>query len=148
MKWLGIILMAALLAVAPGYSQAQTPAKSTPAPAAQPEGAEVKAAPAAPAQSSTPEVWKEYEKNAAQDLDVLERQIHDLSVKAQTAAPQVKRSMLRAMLSLDRQALAARQKLDKLEKASQKDWGALKAEMDKALDNLKKSYASVEAHLH
>jgi hypothetical protein len=148
MKWLGIILMAILLAAAPGYSQAQTPAKATPAPAAQPQGAEMKAAPATAAKSSTPEARKEYEKKAAQDLDVLQQQIHDLSVKAQTAAPQVKSSMIRAMVSLDRQEIAARKKLGNLKKASQKDWDALKTEMDKVLDNLKKSYASVEVHLH
>ena len=108
----------------------------------------MKAAPAAPAESYTPEARKEYEKNAAKDLDVLKQQIHDLSVKAQTAAPQIKRSMLRAMVSLDRQVIAAQKRLGDLEKASQKDWGALKAEMDKALDNLKKSYDNVEAHLH
>jgi hypothetical protein len=55
MMWLGIILMAALLAVAPGYSQAQTPAKAKLAPAAQPQGSEMKAAPAAPAPSYTAE---------------------------------------------------------------------------------------------
>jgi hypothetical protein len=139
MMWLGIILMAALLAVAPGYSQAQTPA-------AQPQGSEMKVAPAAPAPSYTAETRKEYEKKAAQDLDALKQQIHDLSVKAQTAAPQVKRSMTRAMLALDKQEIAARQKLGKLEKASQNDWNALKTEMDKVLDNLKKSFDNIEAH--
>ena len=149
MKAFGIMLVAVLLAIAPGSSQAQPPAKEAPAPAVQPQAQGVKAAPApAAAKSYTAEARKEYEKKVANDLDVMKQQIRDLGVKAHTAAPQIKRTMLRTMVSLDRQEIAARKKLADLEKASQEDWGALKVEMDKALDNLKKSYDNVEAHLH
>lgn len=135
MKWLGIMLMAVLLAIVPGYGQAQPQAK---------EATEVKPAPAA---NYTPEARKDYEKIAAKDLEALEQQIRDLSVKAHTAAPQIKRTMVKAAVSLDKQAVAARKMLGDLQKASQKNWGDIKTAMDKALDDLKKSYDDVEARL-
>lgn len=131
MKWLGIMLMAVLLAIVPGYGQAQPQAKEATAPAA----------------NYTPEARKDYEKNAAKDLEALEQQIRDLSVKAHTAAPQIKRTMVKAAVSLDKQAVAARKMLGDLQNASQKNWGDIKTAMDKALDDLKKSYDNVVARL-
>ncbi len=129
MKLLGIILTAALLAVAPAYGQAQ---KESPAPKAK---------------SYTAGERQAYEKKTAGDLEDLEAKIHDLNAKAHAAAPQIKRTMLRAMLGLQKQSLAAKNKLAGLEKASEKDWGGLKVDMDKAMQELTKAYEDAESRL-
>ncbi len=132
MKLLAIILTAAVLAVAPGYGQAQQAKKESPPPQAK---------------SYTAGERQAYEKKTAKDLDELQQQIHDLSVKVQTVEPQIKRTMLRSLVVLEKQYIAAKNKLAALEKASEKDWGGLKADMDKAMQELTKAYQEVESRL-
>ena len=79
MKWLGIMFMAALLAIAPGYGSAQQP-KDTP-PATQPQSPEVKGEAAGTAKSFTPAERQAYEKKTAADLDEMEQRIGELVLK-------------------------------------------------------------------
>lgn len=146
MKWLGILL-AALLAVAPGYGQAQPQGKESP-PAAPPKAAEVKEAPAPPAvKGYTPKERKEYEKKIAADLAKLRDRIGELKTGYTKAAPQMKRTLRRELANLDRQAIAAENKLADWQKASENDWNSLKAEMDKAMEELKTACAGAESRL-
>ena len=68
MRWLGILVAAALLAMTPGYGGAQSPLKSP-----RPEGTQVKGSAgegqaAAQQKSLSPEERKAYEKKIAADL--------------------------------------------------------------------------------
>lgn len=147
MNWLGIMLMAALLAVVPGYGRAQPQGKETPPPAAQPKGPEVKQAPAtAVAKSYTPQQRKEYQKKIAADLAALEKKIEGLSEEQAKVPPKLKRMVLRSRVDLQRKDIIAKNKLTALEKASEKDWNALKAGMDKAMEDLRKAYEGIAAH--
>lgn len=122
MKWLGILLTAALLAFAPGYGQAQPQGKESPPPAAPPKGPEVKEAPTPPAvKSYTPKERKEYEKKIATDLAKLRDRIGELKTGYTKAAPQMKRTLRREIATLDRLAIAAQNKLADWQKASEKD---------------------------
>ena len=80
MKWLGILFMAALLVIAPGYGSAQQP-KDTP-PATQPQGPAVKGEAAGTAKSFTPAERQAYEKKTAEELDAIQQKIADLRIKA------------------------------------------------------------------
>jgi hypothetical protein len=146
MKWLGIMLMAALLAIAPGYGWAVPPAQGTSAPPP-PQGAGVKAEPAAGVKSYTPKEREAYENKTAADLDELQNKISELRLKATTGAPQKKRMIVRAAKNLQIRAIVARNQLDALQKAPPADWTAAKANLDKSMEDLKKYWASVEVHL-
>ena len=145
MKWLGIMFMAALLASAPSYGSAQ-PAKDT-SPATQPQGPEVKGEAAGTAKSFTPAERQAYEKKTAADLKKMQEKVDALKVKARQVVQQKKRMALKAMISLQRQANAAKNTLADLEKAPDQDWSRFKAQMDKAMEDLTKTYQEVEAQL-
>ena len=147
MKWLGIMLMAALLASAPGYASAQPAGKKEPSAATQPQGSAVKAEPAGPAKSSTPEGRKAYEKKTAEELEAIQQKIAELRVKANTGAPQKKRMIIRAANNLQIQRLTAQNELTALEKASETAWGQEKANLDKAMEDLRKSWEAAAVHL-
>lgn len=147
MNWLGILLMAALLAVVPGYGRAQPQEKETPPPAAQPKGPEMKQAPApSAAKSYTPKEKKEYQKKTAADLAALEKKIEGLMEEQAKAPQQLKRMIIRGRVDLQRKDIIAKNKLAALEKASGKDWNALKDGLDKAMEDLRKSYEAMAAH--
>ena len=137
MKWFGIMFMAALLASAPGYGSAQQP-KDTP-PATQPQGPEVKGEAAGTVKSFTPAEKKAYEKKTAEELDAIQQKIADLRVRAATGASQQKRGLMLTANNLQMQKIAAGKRLTTLEKASETAWGQQKAELDKAMEDLKKS---------
>jgi acyl-CoA reductase-like NAD-dependent aldehyde dehydrogenase len=137
MKWLGIIFMAALLASAPGYGSAQ-PAKDT-SPATQPQGTEVKGQAAGTAKSFTPAERKAYEKKTAEELDAIQQKIADLRVKATGGAAQQKRGLMLAANNLQLQKVAAGNRLTTLEKAPETAWGQQKADLDKAMVDLRMS---------
>ena len=136
MKWLGIMFMAALLASAPGYGSAQ-PAKDT-SPATQPQGPEVKGEPAGTA-SFTPAERQAYEKKTAEELDTIQQKIADLRIKAGTGAPQKKRVVNLSANNLQMQKIAVANRLTALEKAPETAWGQQKADLDKAMVDLRKS---------
>jgi hypothetical protein len=138
MKWLGIMFMAALLAFAPGYGIAQQP-KDT-APVAQPQGPEVKGEPAGTVKSFTPAERQAYEKKTAEELDAMQQKIADLRIKATAGASQQKRGLMLAANKLQLQKVAAGNRLTALEKAPETAWGAQKADLDKAMAELRKAF--------
>jgi hypothetical protein len=131
MRWLGLWLIAALLALTPSYGSAQPAGEKAP-PAAQ---------------SYTPKERQAYQKKVAADLDKLQQEISDLGAAGGTAAPQMKRARMRVLLGLQKQVFAAQNQLATMEKASGPEWSGLKAAMDKALSELIKSYKEAEARL-
>jgi hypothetical protein len=137
MKWYGIIFMAALLVIAPGYGSAQQ-SKDT-SPVAQPQGPEVKGEPAGTVKSFTPAEKKAYEKKTAAELEAIQQKIADLRLKANTGAAQQKRSVLLTANNLQFKKVAAETKLTALGKASDTAWDQQKADLDKAMEDLRKS---------
>ena len=137
MKWFGILFMAVLLAIAPGYGNAQQPKDTSPA--AQPQAPEVKGKPAGTAKSFTPEERKAYEKKTAKELEAIQQKIADLRVKATTGAAQQKRTLILTANNLQFQKVAAETKLAALGKASGTDWDQQKADLDRAMANLRKA---------
>ena len=147
MKWLGIMFMAALLAMAPGYGSAQPAGGKSAAPATKPKGAEEKETPAQAIKSYSLKERPAYQKKVAADLAELQQKIDGLHGNYETARPQIKRTTLRLLAGLKKQLFAAQNQLAALEKASEKDWSGLKAKMDKAMDELTKAYKEGEARL-
>lgn len=146
MKWLGIMLIAALLAVASGYASAEPPGTSGATPATQPQGSEVKGKPAGAAPSYTLKEKQAYQKKTAAELAAIQDKISDLKMKAGGAA-QKRRLILKSTTHLQGQALAAQNQLAAMEHAPDPTWGELKTEMDKTMDELTKACQDVEARL-
>jgi hypothetical protein len=138
MKWFGILLMAALLASAPGYGSAQQ-TKDT-SPAAQPQGAAIKAEAAGTAKSFTAAEKKAYEKKTAEELDAIQQKIGGLRMQAASGAPQQKRVRSRAANNLQLQETTARSELAALEKAPESAWGAQKVKLDKTMAGLRQAF--------
>lgn len=136
MKWLGIMFMAALLAIAPGYGSAQQ-SKDKP-PASQSQSPEVGEA-AGMVKNFTPAERQSYEKNTAQELEAIQQKIADLRVKATTGSPQMKRLLIQTANRLQMQKTAAGNQLTALQKATEKAWGQQKADLDKAMADLRKA---------
>ncbi|MEW6660491.1 MAG: hypothetical protein AB1424_17735 [Thermodesulfobacteriota bacterium] len=145
MQWLGIMFMAVLLAIAPGYGSAQQQ-KDKP-PATRSQSPEVKGEPAGTAKSFTPAERQSYEKNTAQELEAIQQKIADLRVKATTGSPQMKRLLIQSANRLQMQKTAAGNQLTALQKASEKAWGQQKADLDKAMADLRKAWEANEAYL-
>jgi hypothetical protein len=145
MKWFGIMFMAALLIMAPSYGSAQQPKDKTPA--TQPQGPEVKGEQTGTAKSFTPAERKAYEKNTAEELDVIQKNIAELRVQATTGAPQKKRLINQVAKDLQFQKIAAGNQLTALEKASETAWGQQKASLDKAMEDLRKAWKANSAYL-
>lgn len=146
MQWLGILLTAALLAAMPGYGSAQPAKEKVASPATAPKILE-EAGPAAPAAKGyTAQDRQAYQKKVAADLDKLQQQLNDFNNKALTTASQ-KRTKMRIVVGLQKQVFVARNQLAALEKAGEKDWSGLKANMDKALKGLTKNLDEAEAAL-
>ena len=133
------MFMAVLLAMAPGYGSAQPP-KDTP-PAAQPQSPEVKAEAPGAAKTFTPEARKAYEKKTAEELDVIQQKIADLRVRANSGPAQQKRGLMLTANSLQLQKVAAANRLTALAKAPETAWGQQKAELDKAMADLRQEVA-------
>ena len=138
-KCLGIMFMAALLALAPAYGSAQQ-LKDTP-PAAQPQGPGVKGEAAGAAKTPTPEERKAYEKKTAEELDAIQQKIADLRVRATSGPAQQKRGLMLTANSLQLQKVAAANRLTALAKAPETAWGQQKAELDKAMADLRQEVA-------
>ena len=147
MKWLGIILMAALLASAQGYARAQPAGKKDPSPATQPQSPEVKGEPAGTAKSSAPEDRQAYEKKTAAELEAIEQRIDELVLKAGKVMPQKKRTFIKNTRALAQQTMAARNQLTALEKAPETAWSQDKAKMDRAMQELRKAREAAEMYL-
>lgn len=137
MKWLGIMFMAALLAIAPGYGNAQQAKEKSPA--TQPQSQAVKGESAGTAKSFTPAEKKAYEKDTAKELGVIQQRIADLRVKATTGSPQMKRILIQTASQLQLQKLGADTQLNALKKASEAAWGQQKASLDKTMKDLRRA---------
>ena len=137
MQWLAILLMAALLAMVPGYGSAQ---QSKEKPAAPSQSQEVKAAPGGAVTGFTPAQRRAYEKETATELAAIQQKIADLRVQANSGAPQMKRLLIQKANRLQAQKIAAGNQLTALEKASGTAWGQQKAELDKAMADLRKAF--------
>ena len=138
MKWLGIMFMAALLVIAPGYGSAQQPKENTPV--TQPQGPEVKGEPAGTGKTFTPAERQAYEKKMAEELDAFQEKIAELRVKGTTGASQQRRMISRVANNLQMQKLAAANQLTALEKASESAWDQQKANLDNAMEGLRKAW--------
>jgi hypothetical protein len=147
MKWLAIMLMVALMAVAPGYGSAEQPGKKDTSPATQPNDLEVKGPQAQPAKKYTSKERQVYEKKTAADLEAIQQRIEGLQDKAAKAEPSMKRAIVRNMVNLQRMQIGARNQFGTLKKAPEKTWAGLKVDMDKTMDGLTKAIDGVEEHL-
>ena len=147
MKWLGIILMAALLAGAPGYGSAEQQAQPGTAPVTQPKGLKAEGGHGQAVKSYTPQEKEKYQKKIAADLEEIQQRSDDLKVKGRNVARQKKRTFLRAMVDLQRKLTIARNKLADLEKAPENAWSWLKAETDKAMAEAIETCDGVDALL-
>jgi hypothetical protein len=146
MRWLAIMLMATLLAMAPGYGSAQPAGQKDPSPATRPQSPEVKAEPGGTAKSSTPGDRKAYEKKTAEELDAIQTKISELRIKAATGASQKKELIMRMANNLQRQKIAAENQLTALQKASETAWSQGKADLDKAMASLRNSLKAAEGY--
>jgi hypothetical protein len=139
MQWLGIMFMAALLAIIPGFGVAQQSKDKSPTSQSQGQGPEVKGETPGTAKSFTPEEKRSYEKETAKKLEAIQQKITDLRVKATTGSPQMKHTLMQTASRLQMQKSAAGNRLTALRKASDKDWGQQKADLDKAMADLRKA---------
>jgi hypothetical protein len=138
MKWLGILFMAALLAIAPGYGSAQQP-KDTSA-ATQAPAPTVKGEAAGAAKIFTPAERKAYEKQTAEELDAIQQKIAEVRMQATTGVPQKKRMLSQTANNLQMQKTAAEHELAVLKKASETAWGEQKAKLDKSMAGLRQAF--------
>jgi hypothetical protein len=142
MKWLGIMFMAALLAIAPGYGSAQQPKDTSPA--TQPQGPEVKGEPAGTAKSFTPAERQAYEKKTAANLEEIEKNIDASVLKVNKVVPQKKRMVTKIVKGLAVQAMNARNQLEALQKAPENSWGGLKINMDRNMESLNETWETAK----
>jgi uncharacterized protein YpuA (DUF1002 family) len=131
MRWRGILLMVALLAVVPGYAAAQAAGQ-----------------PAATAKSYSPAEKQAYLQKTDSDLSEMQQRIKELEVKGRTVPQQKKRMAVRSLMDLQKMADSARGKLAALKTTPDKDWSTAKAGMDKAMADLSMTYQEVAAHLN
>ena len=137
MKWLGIMFMAALLAIAPGYGSAQQAKDKSPG--TQSQSPEVKGEAAGTLKSFTPAERRSYEEKTAKELEAIQQKIADLRVKATTGSPQIKRILIQTANRMQLQKIGAGNQLAALEKASGTAWGQQKADLDKSMGELRKA---------
>lgn len=145
--WLGMMLMAALLIGAPGYGRAEPPGKDSTSPATRSENLEKQGDQARTGKSYTSKEKQDYLTQVAVNLDKIQQGIEDLKVKGRTVIQQRKRMVLKGLINLQNMANGARNKLAGLEKAPENAWSGLKAEMDKTMQELAKTYKEVEAQV-
>jgi len=147
MQWLGILLTAALLAMAPGYGSAQSAGGKSVSPATQPKAAEEQGTAARAAKSYTPEEKQEYQQKVAADLDNLQQKIDNLHENYEKVRPQMRRRTLGILHGLKKQLVAAQNQLAALKKAPGKDWSGLRVGMDKAMMDLTEGCKEAESFL-
>ena len=134
MKGISIILMAALLALAPSYGSAQqTKDKS---PTLQPQNQGVKAEAPGTAKTFTSAEKRAYEKKTAKELEAIQQGIADLRIKASAGSPQMKHMLIRTASTLQLEKIGAETQLTALKKASDAAWNQQKAELDRTMEGL------------
>ena len=83
----------------------------------------------------------------AEELDAFQEKIAELRVKATTGASQQRRMISRAANNLQMQKLAAGNQLTALEKASESAWDQQKANLDNAMEGLRKAWKATTERL-
>jgi hypothetical protein len=147
MKWLGILVMTALVASAPGYASAQQAGESGATPPPQPKSSQESPKPAPPAKSYTQEDRQAYEEKAAADLEAMQKKLEELRGKQRKVPVQSRRQVLMAMSNLQRGLSGAKAQLASMQKAPPESWGGLKANLDRAMATWNRDYADVAARL-
>jgi len=148
MKWLGILLMTALLAGAPGIGSAQQSGEQGAKTPPQPKSSAAAPKQAQPAKTYSQEERQAYEKKAAADLEVMQKKLEELRGKQQKVSMQSRRVVLRAMANLQRGLLGAKALLTSMKQASKETWGGLKADLDQAMATWERDYAAVASRLN
>jgi hypothetical protein len=138
MQWRGILLMAALMAVVPGYARAASQSKVL----------KETGSPASPTKTYSPAEKKAYEEKIASDLNNMQQKINELKIKSRTVVQQKKHMAVVSLMDLQNKANAARGKLAALKTAPPNAWSGLKAKLDKSMADLSTAYQEVEAHLN
>ena len=129
---------------APVYGSTEPPGKGSSSQETQPnrlQEAEKQAPPSI--KTYTLKEKQEYQKKIASDLAEMQKEIDQLITKWHAAPPVKKRLVRRDIVSLQQKAIRARNKLSALEKASDKDWSSLKADLDYTMEVLIKAYAEI-----
>ncbi len=144
MKWLGIMVTAALVAATPGYGGAQSPMKSPQTEGTQATGDAVKGQAAGQGTIVTPDERQAYEKKVAADLGVIDTKIGDLRVKTTKVPSQQKRLTMLQMQSLYTQAVAARTQLGNLAKSQGDAWNQAKDKLDRSMQELTRNLEAAE----
>jgi len=130
----------------PGYGSPEPPGKEGSSQATQPNRLEEAEKPAPQSiKIYTLEEKQEYQKKIASDLAEIQKAIEKLINKWHAAPPVKKRLVRRDIVMLQQKAVRARNRLSSLEKASEKDWSSLRAEMDYTMEALLKAYAEIES---
>jgi len=138
------MLMAALLAGVPGYGSGEQPGqKGTPA-VTQSKGPEAKGELGQAAKSYSAQKRKEYQNRIEVDLAEIQKRIEDLRAKAVKVAPQKKRTFRMALVDLQRKNTVAQNRLAALKNSPENAWSGVKADMDKAMDDLSKACLEAE----
>jgi hypothetical protein len=148
MKRFTMLLVALAVVIAPVYAGAQQSGGKEAPPAIQPQSSDVKAEPRGAAKSYTPGERKAYEKKVAADLDEIQQNIADLRLQSRKGAPQKKDMMLMAAKNLQFQTIAAKNRLAQLEKTSGDAWSGAKADLDKAMADLRQAWEEAAVLMH
>jgi|WetSurMetagenome_2_1015567.scaffolds.fasta_scaffold251935_1 hypothetical protein len=147
-KLLWIILAVALLGGTPDNGSAQQTGSPGTSTVTQPADIKGPAVQAAAVKTFTPQERQKYEKKMAADLEATQQKIADLRIQAGKVPSQKKRMILSQVRNLQMQVGAARSQLTALEKAADKDWGGLKADLDNTIQSLNKGVEAFERQLN
>jgi hypothetical protein len=147
MKWLGILLMAALLAGSPNSGNAQQAEDKNVPPPAQPKSQVKKDQPAQAAKTFTQQERKDYEKKAEAEWGEMQQKLEALKSKQETAPPQMRRMILKGLVSLQRGVYAGQNQLAAMVKAPDDTWSGMKAELDKSKEAWNKEYETFVARI-
>jgi hypothetical protein len=146
MKRFGILLMAALVAGAPGYGNAQATGEKSVAPATQPQS-QVEGKEAQPEKVFTKQERRDYEKQAAAELATMQQKIEGIEATRNTARQQLRPMIFKGLVGLKKQFYTNKNYLAAMEKAADKNWGGMKVNMDKAMANWNKAYENFVANV-
>jgi hypothetical protein len=142
------MLTAVFLAGISGYGGAAPPAqKDTPA-AIKSQNTDTKEGQGQEVKKYSPKEREKYQQKVAADLEEIQNKMGELrAAKGATVPQQKKRMFRRGQIVFQQKLTAAKGRLAALEKASEKEWTGLKAEMDQALEELTNAYKEVESSL-
>jgi hypothetical protein len=144
MKWIGILVAAALLAMTPGYGGAQSPLKSPQAEGTQVKGRAVEGQTSVQQKPLSPEERKDYEKKVAAELEALDTRVADLRMKTAKVPPQQKRMVLFHMNYLYNEAVTARNQLRNLVNSQGEAWNQAQGKLAATMQDLTRNLEAAE----